>query len=80
MSKPILYTSFVSPGGRAVQFTAHYLNIDFDIIEISLLNNEQLTPEYLKVSYTRKTENISKRLVICNNIIGPNVFFVYTLA
>lgn len=48
--KPILYTSFISPGGRAVQFTAHYLNVELDVKEILIMDGEQLNPEYLKVN------------------------------
>lgn len=50
-AKPILYIHFISPGSRAVQFTAHYLNIELDAQEISILDGvlEQMSPEYLRV-------------------------------
>lgn len=49
-NKPILYNHYISPAGRAVQLIAHCLNVELVVKEISVLDGEQLTPAYLKVT------------------------------
>lgn len=51
MEKPILYYIDWSPPSRAVLLVAKIIGIELDIKVISLLDDDHLQPEFLKVIF-----------------------------
>ena len=47
---PILYTTKLSPPGRAVQLVAKIIGLDIDVRFIDLGNGENMTEEFLKMN------------------------------
>lgn len=50
MSKLILYTTSLSPPGRAVQLTIKALGLDVEVREVNLIKGDHLTDEFLKMN------------------------------
>lgn len=54
MAPKVLYTTRISPAGRAVEITAKILGLELDIKFVDLAKREHLTEEFLKVSYIKE--------------------------
>jgi glutathione S-transferase len=50
MSRRTLYHSPFSPFSRSVLLLCRYLNIDLEVKELNLLEEEQMSPEFLKIN------------------------------
>lgn len=50
MAPMVLYTTRISPAGRAVEITAKIIGLELDIKFVDLAKREHLTEEFLKVS------------------------------
>lgn len=68
MSKITLYSLLVSPPCRAVLMVGEAIGIDFDVHEISLINNDHKKEDFLKVSFYYNIF-LNGRILIHRNIL-----------
>ena len=63
--KPTLYYFHLYAPSRSVQLTIDVLGLDVDLKTVSVLNGEQLLPEFLKISKSIWSVSIVRILIMC---------------